>query len=1421
MFSVRPVGRRWMVAALAAIALVVVVCLKVAAAHGAAAPAGASSSADPSLPVGGPALRRLLASATPVASMATPTSQTYRRPDGSFVTRVFPQDAGGALRAVAHGFLGESANGWATSFPSDLSSPIRVAKASSWVSMRLRDADGAAAADGSTITYKNALKGVDAEYDSAASSIGELIHLTGSAAPSRLTFDVQAADGLRAARQPNGVIAFTRGDGSTAVELRPSYAYADSDPAARRPVATTLTPVGGGRWRLELAVDPSWLSGALTQGPVTIDPTVQLEGAALDCPLSTDVASTSYCGNSGLWVGYASPGDDNHSLVRWDLSAVPAGAAVLEGDFGLYQEGVQSPVAKRIDMHRVTRAWTSGASWNSYDGTHAWTTAGGDYDPTPVASASVPAQHAGWVDWYSTRLVQQWVTGGLPNNGVLFKDQYGTAGPQGQEQFYSNNGAWDDAEKPELDVVWAPRTGRVDSYTFEHQALDPRTSADVNVANGNLLLATQGITAPGTGLNLELDNYNNSLAAHTDLQAEGIRGTASLGRDVRLVKEDAGTVAFYRGDGYAAPFTGAVTTGQTTTYTAPADLPGALLSHNSSTCLYTLTLPAGLPSLPGQALTLIFTDEGKLKSIADGAGHTITLGYYSEDSDSGLPPLGDITDTDNADWDVTSNYVSDGYIDAITNPGGTHWNWTYGHNDTDYLTQFTAGDSGQSWHYDYDSSDRLTTITTPDARVTKVTYSATTSKVASIVNTTNSAHTTGPTTTYAYSSPTSPCQPASFDASKTVVARPDGSSTTYCTNNYAQVTYDTDNPGAATPSGEWFDLANGYTQGSGTHGVTLSGADAGSGVKTMSLVEVGGATLASTTLPCDPRNAPNPTACPHAATAAVTFSPAGLAEGAHSFEEVVTDYAGHTTASAPWTVSIDRTAPGLAANLGAGYDSDDQVVDVSWDGATDPALADGTAGSGVAHYSYRYQADGGAWSAWATSDDAGFTIAGHAGEAVHVQVQAIDGAGNTGATYDATATATADTLGDPGAYSYDLDDPTIEGDDGSMPGTFDPGSTTAFCNPDPDVDDDCGAGETDNGADTAMAREPSLAASAGGGSGAFAPLLAPGDPNWGLAAQGAGQLTDQYAIGLRARTVRIVVPWDVAQRPYTDDACGRRGDVNSNYANLASWVAHAQANNQQMLISFGRCADRTEYDVLPTPSQYKRAITRFLGNSRFRDIRYFTAWNEPNSDGQPTSFAKRRRAGQPLSLGPQRAAQFWATFSLLCHSGGRSCSVAAGEFVDSSDFTPEYFADYKRSLTHQPTVWAFHPYVAANSASYTRFDRFISGTARTDVSTQPPIWITEAGGIVHSNRYRNNTPALARAGGDRLITDVVNRSPRISRLYYYALLGDPPTVGAGFDSGLLDYQNRCPRDMYNDYLQKVSPGAPAVATAPTPPAGSC
>ena len=129
-------------------------------------------------------------------------------------------------------------------------------------------------------------------------------------------------------------------------------------------------------------------------------------------------------------------------------------------------------------MHPLTTAWSEpDATWNKYDMTNFWTTAGGDYDGYSYARGTVD-NTVGWKSANITRLVEQWVRGTTANLGFIMVPV--PAGGDALKVFQSSDSASNTGYSPKL-VVDHPVPGA--SGAYESRALGPGTNSTFTSAS--------------------------------------------------------------------------------------------------------------------------------------------------------------------------------------------------------------------------------------------------------------------------------------------------------------------------------------------------------------------------------------------------------------------------------------------------------------------------------------------------------------------------------------------------------------------------------------------------------------------------------------------------------------------------------------------------------------------------------------------------------------------------------------------------------------------------------------------------------------------------------------------------------------------------------------------------------------------------
>jgi RHS repeat-associated protein len=732
--------------------------------------------ADPQSEQGAAAARRSTGGRlTELVDRRTRTSRTYATKDGARVTRLYQGSVNyrdnGKWRVIDNtlvpsgkpGYAFENrANRYSVRFPADLSGkPVQIQNGSDWISFSLDSAHAPGNSTRREADYAGALPAVDVSYVANSDSVKESLTLADASAPKRFRFALDTSNGLTPKKNDAGGIDFVNSTGDAAFSFAPPY-MTDAAGASSDRVRLRLEHDANGYSAVLVAAN-GWIADAARKFPVVIDPITRVDDTN-DCYMvGGSQANDHFCGYADNWmtIGRAG-GTDNlnprRGYARFDTSPIPKDAQIILGDMAFYYGAGTS---RTIDINRLTRDSTTGRTWNTYDGTNAWTTPGGDIDTTAAASAVAGDAGVGWYHWFPTELVQSWVDGSNPNYGVTLKDD-GNQGAGSVIQFAQHEQA---GFEPYIDVKWKYRVGIEPQYTFDSQTITDRTTLRTNVANGNLLLEEDDLNIAGRGLDLNFARFFNNLDVDGGDGTLGWGWNMSTGFDVWMQEYGNGSVVRLDGtSGYNEPFIKRADG----TYKSPTGLNATLVKSGSA---FTLTFDRTQDKLHfpcsgcsvdwqkdrnGNQISFTYGTAG-LTQITDTRGRVVTLGY-----------------------DATTGYVS-----SLTDSTGRSWHYAYTGNK---LTSYT-NPAGKITQYAYDSDLNLTQITDPRGNRTKLTYDSS-FRVTSIMRVTGQdglGNDTGPTTSYTYKATVDgTCASGTFG--ETVITDPNGHDTTYCYDRELRVT---------------------------------------------------------------------------------------------------------------------------------------------------------------------------------------------------------------------------------------------------------------------------------------------------------------------------------------------------------------------------------------------------------------------------------------------------------------------------------------------------------------------------------------------------------------------------------------------------------------------------------------------------------
>lgn len=307
-----------------------------------------------------------------------------------YTTPVNYRDPSGAWQPIDDTFASSTAAGYAyatradayrTQLPTDLgSTPVTVSGGGIEVAMKLRGAHGAPSASGASATYGAAMTGVSVRYVSSSNGLSEFLTLFGPKAPTSFVYDLAVSGGTAT---PAGTgIDIVDPRGRSTMRILPPVV---SDAAGRQSTSAVSLALGSSASgkTITVAVEAGWLSAPGRVWPVVVDPDLFITALlSTTCQLDQGYANGNECGSAygGVGQNTVSVGWDGitalRTLLYFDVqSAVPPQSDVVSANVDLTMQGASQFSASPVSLYQLTRAYTSSATWNTYDATHSWTSA--------------------------------------------------------------------------------------------------------------------------------------------------------------------------------------------------------------------------------------------------------------------------------------------------------------------------------------------------------------------------------------------------------------------------------------------------------------------------------------------------------------------------------------------------------------------------------------------------------------------------------------------------------------------------------------------------------------------------------------------------------------------------------------------------------------------------------------------------------------------------------------------------------------------------------------------------------------------------------------------------------------------------------------------------------------------------------------
>jgi len=209
--------------------------------------------------------------------------------------------------------------------------------------------------------------------------------------------------------------------------------------------------------KIASGVPYNWIK--ITNGTVTIDPTVTIQPSSKDNLIRSGLPTTNY--GTAINVNVASDvGAADIERVIISFTGIPINVTITSGIFSMYYytKSANDPVGRTYYTNVMTGScainWTeTGSTWNKCNAANSWITVGGDFSPTNRASSTVPASFR-WMNWTVTSMIQSYSTNGTSTVNLLVKDNTEASALSYTAQFYSKDYGVDITKRPKLVIVY-------------------------------------------------------------------------------------------------------------------------------------------------------------------------------------------------------------------------------------------------------------------------------------------------------------------------------------------------------------------------------------------------------------------------------------------------------------------------------------------------------------------------------------------------------------------------------------------------------------------------------------------------------------------------------------------------------------------------------------------------------------------------------------------------------------------------------------------------------------------------------------------------------------------------------------------------------------------------------------------------------